>query len=203
MKTIIKKRFTKTASGVIKVIDLFDKKGNRIYSKSLNGIKMNWYYDENNNLIHFKDSTGYEYWNTYDKYNTLISNKNFNNKTGYTYEYKYGDDCIICKFSDREFIIYTKHDERGNEIYQYNTDLNLRIWKEYNKDNKLISYKDSKGIIEVYEYDHKGNEVYMKRINPNRNSYYEYFKIYDSYGNLIEFKDSNDVIEYFEYEFYE
>ena len=181
MNTIIKKRFTKNVKGVITSVDLFDKLGNRIYRKKLDGFEEDWLYNNKGLLRYYSNSDG----------NDIM--------------YEYEDNNIIrCKTADDdEFIIYTKHDQKGNEIYSYNTKTELKIWKDYNNDNKLVRYRDSNGITELHEYDCVGNEVYMKRNIPDINSYYEYFKMYDFYNHEIEFKDSNGNMEYYEYEFYD
>lgn len=182
MKKLVKKKYTKAVSGIIVLTELYDKKGNIIFSKNIDGYEQSWKYNENNLLSEYSDSDGY---NASYKY-TEITHRVL--------------ECISSY--GEKFII--KYDERGNEIYHHDTSIDYKIWKEYDAKNRVIMCRDSDGYTSIHEYDHNGNNVYQQHYSKiDEDVSYEVFRTYDSSNHEIELKDSNGAHELYEYEFYE
>ena len=75
-------------------------------------------------------------------------------------------------------------DKSGNMIYE--NSYGLESWKEYDKSNNMIHFKDSDGFELWKEYDKSNNMIHHKGSNG-----YELWQEYDESNNLIHFKDSN------------
>lgn len=182
MEKLIKKKYTKAVNGMIVLTELYDKNGNIIFSKNIDGYEQSWKYDKNNLITEYSDSDGYNVSYTYKEITCGVVECNSS----------YGEKFII------------KYDEHGNEIYHHDTSIDYIIWKEYDSKNRVISCRDSDGYVSVHEYDRKGNNVYQQhRSKIDEDVSYEVFKTFDSNNLEIELKDSNCAHELYEYEFYE
>ena len=177
----------------------YDKDGNVIYTKTVNGFECwrdynsngkliyskntdndeSWYdYDESDNLIHYKNSTGFEYWSEYDENNNCIHHKDTNDYE-YWKEYKC-DKCIHYKSSSGiEYWYNLNGDEITKEEYDklYNNEVEYNICKD--KTCKIISKDGS-----LYEYYKNCNLIHYKC------SYgFEEWKEYDQNNNMIHYRN--------------
>lgn len=203
MKRLIKKKYTKDKNNVITKTTLYDKNENILYIKDLDEFEENFYYNELNLLIHYTNSSGEDITYEYDKEKRLIRIKSLESELVNIYDDGYYHTIKHTSVNEKEiYDTYIKYDDNNNCIYAHNIKTDFKFWKEYDENNNLISYRNSDGIKEIYEYDKTKHEILMKRISNNKEPY-ERFKKYDSENNIIELKDSNGNIEYYEYEFYD
>jgi len=113
----------KNILGTTEYLELFNKKGKRVYEfyKYPNG---HWYerkYDFNGNTLTFKDSDRFWYECTYDSNGNELT---FKNSKGYWFEYT--------------------RDSNGNDLTYKDSD---RFWYEctYDSNGNELTYKDSNG----------------------------------------------------------
>lgn len=85
--------------------------------------------------------------------------------------------------------IEKEYDENGNVIHEKQKVSGREVWREYNKDNKLLSYKDNKGKNRKYEYDENGKKIYTK------NEYMHYRVERDEQGNITKRIDYKTIPE--------
>ena len=113
--------------------------------------------------------------------------------------------CTILEYDANGWLIYenafnkeTRYecDKYGSKIYEKLPD-GSEIWFEpkYDKNNKLIYRKDSKGTEEWFEYDKNGNVIHYKKSDSSE-EWYEY----DNKGNCIYKKRSNGSECWMEYD---
>ena len=113
--------------------------------------------------------------------------------------------CSISEYDVNGWLIYKnsfneetryERDKYGSKIYQKLPD-GSETWFEpkYDKNNKLIYRKDSKGTEEWFEYDKNGNLLHYKKSDGDE-VWYEY----DSKGNCIHTKKSDGDETWTEYD---
>lgn len=164
-------------------IKYFDKKGKLT-------ARMMWY--DNTNLV--RNTTTYKY----DDKERLIERCNYDSKMFVKPEGGWSVDPKQSKLCYKDITEYTSLSNGGykavTESYRYNT-LEDILYEEYNSKNILVSKQkiicDSPELIDITEYDDKGNIIYSKYdVEKPYEDSYEY--VYDGdkiiKGKLIEHK---------------
>ena len=164
MKIIVKDK-----KGNVKYEEEYDDNGNCIHAKYSNGLESWKKYNKSNQVIYCKtclDSHCTEEWREYDRYGNEISYKRIDdNGKPLRFSKKYN------KNGDRiDLGIVYKYDKNNNLIYKRDKVLHSEEHWTYNKNNKLVHYKNSYGTETFMTYDKNGNlihSIFMKKINDN------------------------------------
>ena len=221
--------FTRTVK-IIKEVSLptrgytYDERGNLIqYDDIVNiGRWIKYAYDDNNNEIYVEYSNGAWCKKEYNEYNEIIVEESNDGIKRYTYEDGYkkrldfqGNNADYPSYSVDFF-----YDSYGNLTYmKYGSHgWNANGWKKYEYDEmgNVISYEDSDGNKEKFEYNSIG-KVTRKELKHATYIYiYDEFSrlknvtwgngdilntyIYDERGNLIREEDSYNQFKNYEYD---
>ncbi|MCX2680046.1 RHS repeat protein [Galbibacter sp. EGI 63066] len=173
----------------------FDDQGNLIYYKSeFFELEEWWEYNSDGKETYHKFSSGEKLFE-YDEKGRLVSSKTGDGHIE-TWAYDQADRLIQFKNSSGYEKIY-KYDERGNQVYlkdilpDYLSSVEtstgeiptsaIEEWQEFNDENLLVHFKDSRGHEEWFTYDAYGNETFYqytfngktKKITQTQNLYYE------------------------------
>jgi len=123
----------------------------------------------------------------------LIYNKDFNGEIRYAYD-KYGSMIYMKYPDDSEFWVEPKYDKNNKLICRKNSK-GTEEWFEHDKNGNVLHYKRSDGFEEWYEYNGKGNRIHTKR-SDGTEEWYEY----NSKGNNIHTKRSDGIEVWYEYD---
>ena len=123
----------------------------------------------------------------------LIYSKDFNGETRYAYD-KYGS-IIYMKYPDgSEFWVEPKYD-KNNKLICRKDSKGTEEWFEHDKNGSVLHYKRSDGFEEWYEYNGKGNRIHTKR-SDGIEIWYEY----DNKGTLVHIKASDGYEIWYKYD---
>ena len=123
----------------------------------------------------------------------LIYNKDFNGEIRYAYD-KYGS-MIYMKYPDgSEFWVEPKYD-KNNKLICRKDSKGAEEWFEHDKNGNVLRYKRSDGFEEWYEYNSKGNRIHTKR-SDSIEIWYEY----DNKGTLVHIKASDGYELWYKYD---
>ena len=184
----------------------YDSKGNEIYSKTyIGGLGTieEWYeYDSKGNRINLISSINQNEWYEYNSDGKMIHKKK-SDGTNEWYDYNDKGQKIHAKLSSTEDESY-EYDLEGNlscTKEYYNNELSQETKNTYDSNGKLIysviSTSYSSNTYESwYEYDNKGNMIYIK------SPFGEYWYEYDDKGNMIYSKSNNILENWYEYDYY-
>lgn len=151
---------------------IYHKEGNRLYE--IKDSKTYIYLDDKLSEVYFlnddgvpiycKDDKNYEKWWEYNKDGSL---KNFIDNKG----------------------VEAHYNESGLKTYEIDANKN-QVWITYNDRDVIISKKNNKGDIEIWEYDDRGNMIHSKDSKTGA----EIFMTYNAKNQVIYFKnDRNDT----------
>lgn len=129
----------------------------------------------------------------YDANGWLIYENSFNEETRYEHD-KYGSK-IYQKSPDGSEIWFEPKYDKNNKLICRKDSKGAEEWFEHDKNGNVLRYKRSDGFEEWYEYNSKGNRIHTKR-SDGFEEWYEH----DSKGNCIHTKRSDSIEIWYEYD---
>lgn len=187
-------------------------------------------FDDNGNCIYEENNEGTKFWRIFNEEGKVIHFRsldcdNVETQSDWKYDERGNMICYIDHANEFKVSNHYNYDERGNIIritttssgfvgidekcYEYDDNNNLIHYQDSRRNEKWYSY-DEKGRLvcteffhggkELIEYDENNNPIHYIRINSHGKIFLHIFKEYDENNNLTHEYDTDGTISRYRYD---